>query len=312
MKNIIKVTIVVLVIILVSILCVIMIKKEENKETADEKYYLKNEAIYEKNEEINIVAIENNLNKINSLCEKYLENNKKYFSIIPDKEYYLNENLLNTNFKELENTVKSNLKENIKYVNISDTLNLEDFYKTDMHWKQENLENTVKRLENELGIIVKSEIKYEEKSLGNFYGTYYKEIKNNELKPDELKYLTNDILENCKVYNEETKTEEKIYNLEKVNESKNKYDLFLSGATAITTINNKNANTNKKLILFRDSFGSSIAPLLVKNYRKIVLIDIRYVNSTILENYIDFNKYKEADVLFLYSSRVINKSGIFR
>ena len=159
MKNIIKVTIVVLVIILVSILCVIMIKKEENKETADEKYYLKNEAIYEKNEEINIVAIENNLNKINSLCEKYLENNKKYFSIIPDKEYYLNENLLNTNFKELENTVKSNLKENIKYVNISDTLNLEDFYKTDMHWKQENLENIVKRLENELGIIVKSEIK---------------------------------------------------------------------------------------------------------------------------------------------------------
>lgn len=312
MKNIIKVTIVVLVIILVSILCVIMIKKEENKETADEKYYLKNEAIYEKNEEINIVAIENNLNKINSLCEKYLENNKKYFSIIPDKEYYLNENLLNTNFKELENTVKSNLKENIKYVNISDTLNLEDFYKTDMHWKQENLENTVKRLENELGIIVKSEIKYEEKSLGNFYGTYYKEIKNNELKPDELKYLTNDILENCKVYNEETKTEEKIYNLEKVNESKNKYDLFLSGATAITTINNKNANTNKKLILFRDSFGSSIAPLLVKDYREIVLIDIRYVNSTILENYIDFNKYKEADVLFLYSSRVINKSGIFR
>lgn len=312
MKNIIKVTIVVLVIILVSILCVIMIKKEENKETVDEKYYLRNEAIYEKNEEINIVAIENNLNKINSLCEKYLENNKKYFSIIPDKEYYLNENLLNTNFKELENTVKSNLKENIKYVNISDTLNLEDFYKTDMHWKLETLENTVKRLENELGIIVKSEIKYEEKSLGDFYGTYYKEIKNNELKPDELKYLTNDILENCKVYNEETKTEEKIYNLEKVNESKNKYDLFLSGATAITTINNENANTNKKLILFRDSFGSSIAPLLVKDYRKIVLIDIRYVNSTILENYIDFNKYKEVDVLFLYSSRVINKSGIFR
>lgn len=312
MKNIIKVTIVVLVIILVSILCVIMIKKEENKETVDEKYYLKNEAIYEKNEEINIVAIENNINKINSLCEKYLGNNKKYFSIIPDKEYYLNENLLNTNFKELENTVMSNLNENVKYINISDTLNLEDFYKTDMHWKQESLENTVKRLENELGIIAKSEIKYEEKSLGDFYGTYYKEIKNNELKPDELKYLTNEMLENCKVYNEETKTEEKIYNLEKVNESKNKYDLFLSGATAITTINNENANTDKKLILFRDSFGSSIAPLLVKDYREIVLIDIRYVNSTILENYIDFNKYKEADVLFLYSSRVINKSGIFR
>ena len=45
---------------------------------------------------------------------------------------------------------------------------------------------------------------------------------------------------------------------------------------------------------------------------EIVLIDIRYVNYTILDNYIDFNEYKDSDVLFLYSSRVINKSRIFR
>ena len=52
--------------------------------------------------------------------------------------------------------------------------------------------------------------------------------------------------------------------------------------------------------------------MLVENYEEIILIDIRYVNYTILENYINFEKYKNADVLFLYNNRVINKSGIFK
>ena len=176
---------------------------------------------------------------------------------------------------------------------------------------------TVEKIEKELGINSKK-VDYEEQTLGEFYGTYYnnaskiENIKLADVKPDEMIYLTNKEIENCKVFNTETQKSEKIYNKDRVNETKNKYDLFLSGATALTTITNENAKADKKLILFRDSFGSSIAPLLVKDYKEIVLIDIRYVNSTILENYVDFDKYKEADVLFLYSSRVINKSGIFR
>ena len=47
-------------------------------------------------------------------------------------------------------------------------------------------------------------------------------------------------------------------------------------------------------------------------YEEIVLIDLRYVNYTILSNYVNFSDYENQDVLFLYSSRVINKSGIFR
>ncbi len=317
MKNIIKVITIVLFIILVSIFCVIMINKEKPKEVVEEKYYVKDNWIYEKNDETNIMAIENNLNKINKLCDTYLKDNKKYFSIIPDKEYYLNLELLGTKFKEIENIVKSNLKEDVKYFDISDTLTLSDFYKTDMHWKQENLENTVKKIERELGIKWQK-VDYEEQSLEEFYGSYYKDaskienIKLADVKPDEMIYLTNKEIENCNVYNTETQKNEEIYNKDRVNETNNKYDLFLSGATAMTTIINDNAKTDKKLILFRDSFGSSIAPLFTSAYKEIVLVDIRYINSTMLENYLDFDKYEDANVLFLYSSRVLNRSGIFR
>lgn len=61
----------------------------------------------------------------------------------------------------------------------------------------------------------------------------------------------------------------------------------------------------KELLLFRDSFGSSIAPLLLENYSKITLIDLRYISQEVLENYIEFN---EQDVLFLYSTLVLNQN----
>ncbi len=320
MKKIIRVIVIVLFIITVSVFLVIMINKDTNEKVEDkkdEKIYVENGAIYEKTGEVNIGAIENNIGKINRLCEEHLGNMNIYFSIIPDKEYYLKD-VLETEFDNLENAVKSKITGNVKYFSIEDTLSLDNFYKTDMHWKQEDLGKTVEKIEEELEI-KNEEVSYEEQTLEEFYGTYYKEaskIENlnleNSVKPDEMIYLSNEELENCKVYNTETQKDEKIYNLDRVDETKNKYDLFLSGATALTTIINEDAKTDKKLILFRDSFGSSIAPLLVKDYKEIVLVDIRYINSTILENYIDFEKYEDADVLFLYSSRVINQSGIFR
>ena len=59
---------------------------------------------------------------------------------------------------------------------------------------------------------------------------------------------------------------------------------------------------------YRDSFGSSIAPLLIENYRKITLIDFRYINEKLIEQYI---KFENQDILFLYSVPVLN-SGILK
>ena len=62
---------------------------------------------------------------------------------------------------------------------------------------------------------------------------------------------------------------------------------------------------DKELLLFRDSFGSSLAPLLVENYKKITLIDIRYMSSKLLGEFIEFG---DQDVLFLYSTVVLNQN----
>ena len=109
-------------------------------------------------------------------------------------------------------------------------------------------------------------------------------------------------MNNCIVYDVEKNKYLKIYEESK---TQDKYDIFLSGAKPIITVINPNAKENKELILFRDSFGSSLAPLLIENYSKITLVDIRYISSSILDKYIDFEKQ---DVLFLYSTLVLNQN----
>ena len=82
-------------------------------------------------------------------------------------------------------------------------------------------------------------------------------------------------------------------------------DVFLSGAKSLLTIENPNATTDRELVVFRDSFGSSMVPLLVRDYAKVTLVDIRYLSSQLLGRFMEFNGQ---DVLFLYSTLVLNNS----
>ena len=211
------------------------------------------------------------------------------------------------NYNKMENILTSNLQ-NMKYINLFDTLNLNDYYLTDSHWKQENLEKVVRKIATKMGFIDKLKSNYSKNTLGDFYGAYYNDLPNSN-RPDELVYLTNDVIEQSKTYNVENGETRKVYDLIKISESDNKYDLFLSGATPLITIENPKANTNKELIIFRDSFSSSLAPLFIEAYSKITLVDIRYLSSEYLEKYIEF---KDQDVLFAYSTLLWNQGNILR
>ena len=72
----------------------------------------------------------------------------------------------------------------------------------------------------------------------------------------------------------------------------------------LITIENPNAKTDKELYIFRDSYGSSLAPLLVDGYKKITVIDLRYIASPLLPNYIDFKE--GSDALIINCIDVIN------
>ena len=140
--------------------------------------------------------------------------------------------------------------------------------------------------------------------LGDFYGAYYGQLGMN-VPPDKIRILINEEISNSTCYNYEKNTTESVYNVDKWQEYSDKYDIYLSGAVPLITIENNLLQNGKELLLFRDSFGSSIAPLLLHNYQKITLIDLRYISSSILSKYI---KFENQDVLFLYNSLILNKN----
>lgn len=63
--------------------------------------------------------------------------------------------------------------------------------------------------------------------------------------------------------------------------------------------------SDKELILFRDSFGSSLIPYLTEGYTKMTIVDIRYISPHMLGQFIDFDGQ---DIIFLYSTSVLNNS----
>ncbi|MGB4658741.1 MAG: DHHW family protein [Mobilitalea sp.] len=231
-----------------------------------------------------------------------------YYSIIPDKNYFIAKanGYPSMDYDRLVTLLKKNL-DSMKYIDIFDCLSIEDYYSTDTHWRQEKLTDAVERIAKEMGFFERLTGKYKVNKVSPFYGVYYGQAAL-PMEADTIYYLTNDITDSCKVYNYETDKYSDIYDLEKSG-SNDPYEMFLSGAVPLLTIENPNAESNKELVIFRDSFGSSISPLFAEAYSKITLIDIRYIASDYLENFITFDKQ---DVLFLYSTLVINNSTMLK
>ena len=272
----------------------IFVQKDNNK------LFEKNDAIYKIDYPLSEKNVKKSAQKINEVYERYLKGMNVYYSIIPEKNYYLeNDDHLKLNYDELQQITQREVSE-LKYIDIREGLDLDDYYRTDLHWKQEKLQDVVGIIQKRIGLEEK-EIIYEMQNKGEFYGAYYGQLATN-IVPDTLYVLTNETIENCTVYNFETQKNGSVYT---ENNSADKYDIFLSGATPLISIENPNSQTDKELLLFRDSFGSSIAPLLVENYRKITLIDLRYISSQLLGEFIEF---KDQDVLFLYSTVVLNQN----
>ena len=193
--------------------------------------------------------------------------------------------------------MNSNL--DIKYIDIFNELSLEDYYKTDTHWKEEKLSKVVNKLSKEMNFNINNN--YNFKRISDFNGTYSSRIVKEDIK-DEIYILDN--VNDMNVYNYETNGYEKVYDLTKLN-SFDKYNVYLSGSVSLLKIESVNTSSNKELIVFRDSYGSSLIPLMMNGYKSITVVDIRYISSSMLSNYIDFNN---KDILFLYSTLLINDS----
>ena len=247
-------------------------------------------------------SIHRALSRFQYVYDNYLQDCNVFMTVVPDKGYYLAEE---NGYPAMDyEAMFADLQSGMpwaQFIDLTDTLTLDSYYRTDTHWRQEAILPAADKIAYALGVTI-GDFKAQHQNT-EFYGVYCGQSALN-LDPDGICLMGADWMENCRVYDAESGSWGEIYDLPKL-EGQDPYEVYLSGSRSLLTIENPNAESDRELIIFRDSFGSSVAPLLVKDYAKVTLVDIRYMSPTILGNFVEFGGQ---DVLFLYSTLVLNNS----
>ena len=260
---------------------------------------------------LNDASLSHAKDRIGHIFAKYLQHSDclVMLSIVPDKGYYLAQpnGYPALDYGALVDSIRSAATFD-SYIDLFDSLKISDYYKTDTHWRQESILKAADALCEALGIPLSSENQFNEVAISKpFYGVY----KGQAALPtdaEQIVTLRNDMLDSCRVFNFETNKYTSIYDESKLS-SRDLYDIYLSGAAALLRIENPAQQNGRHLVVFRDSFGSSMAPLLVHGYETVTLVDTRYMSPDILGQFVEFTNQ---DVLFLYSATVMNNSSALK
>ena len=256
--------------------------------------------------------------RFNTVYDRFLKNSdvSVYLAIVPDKSYYLAEEngYLSMDYEAFFAMVEKEMPW-AKPIDLTDTLDITDYYYTDTHWRQEKLLDAARKLCDAMGAEAPKAEDFTQVALERpFYGVYYGQAAL-PMEPETVYLMQSPLLDSCttslgvmdpktgalsyeKLYNS-------VYDLEKA-EGKDMYEVYLSGSESLLRIDNPNATTDRELVIFRDSFGSSISPLLVQGYKTVTIVDIRYISSSLVGRFVEF---KDQDVLFMYSTSVLNSTG---
>ncbi len=264
--------------------------------------------------------INNAIEKFNKIYDKYIKasGGKVYYSVIPMKDHFFSEkyNTLSLNEKKLLSMLEDGL-DGFEYIDIISLLALEDYYKTDTHWSQDKVLDIRDKLLTTIGGADEIKGEYITEKFEGFEGAYFAYAPVS-VSPDTIYYLTSDVINDLKVFDVQfdntgklvVKEFDGVYNTAAF-DSKEPYDLFLYGVRPYVRIENPNAATDKEIIVFRDSFSSSLAPLLAEGYSKVHLIDLRNIPIDMIEMLSDELSFENKDVLFLYSTELLNSNVIF-
>lgn len=270
---------------------------------------------------LNEVSLRNAAEKFGYIYQNYLAeaDTRNFMVIVPDKSWYF---AAEYGYPAVDSLgIAQYMAEKLpefQAIDIFDELSLADYYRTDTHWRQERILPVAEKILAAMrdgvndDIDVNNDINDDKDKNAEdyvvheyypFYGVYCGQSALNP-EADTIYYLTNEVLDGCTVYDYETKREIPLYDVPDINTA-DAYDIFLGGTKALLRIDNPARADGGELIVFRDSYGASLVPLLVEEYSSVILVDTRYVSPTMLGKYIDF---AGQDVLLLYSTLLLNES----
>lgn len=207
--------------------------------------------------------------------------------------------------KKIINHIYSGLDQQVSAIDVFDLLyaTRDDYiyYRTDHHWTSLGAYYTYNYVIQKLGFTPIAYSKYNiEHASSDFLGTYYSKTLYSPVQADTIDIYTyneSDAVSSCVVNTgSEEKTYDDIYFRENL-KKKDKYTTYLGPNEPLVTIRT-NVDSDKKILIFKDSYANSFVPFLTQHYSQITVADMRYI-----QNYRDYvNPDDYSQILFLYNA----------
>lgn len=281
-------------------------------------YYLAENSIYKRPAPVKENNILLCMDYFDRIMQTYFPETQGYYIAVPEKSYYaaLSDKSTSLTARDIlfkqEHALSLLRDSSLVEIDLYSQLSVSDFYRTDSHWRQECLPDAAGYIlaglsKKQEGNVRGNDSSYQEVLLSDkFYGGL-SAASGLKPVPDKLVTLTNEKIEAATVYDYESKKSFSVYQPEKLS-SPDPYDIYLGGAKALLELRVPQPQNGRELVLFRDSFGSSMAPLLLEEYDVIYVVDLRYITATGAMRYI--TPASDCDVLFLYSTATLSGGGI--
>lgn len=146
----------------------------------------------------------------------------------------------------------------------------------------------------------------------DFHGTIFSKLHDSTVPGDAITLYENPANRLTVSYPDTGEVTDTLYNRDYLAQ-KDKYSMFLNNLHPLVEITNETADSDRQLVLIKDSYANSMVPFLVNHYQKIYVFDTRYYRfgpSSFI------NEYPEVtDVLLLYNMNTIDTDlgvgGIF-
>ena len=208
-----------------------------------------------------------------------------------------------------ENLVSDKLEKlkNVNYVNPKDELikHKEEYiyYRTDHHWTTYGAFLTYQLWAEKNSIDARNIEDFQRVTVSNeFYGTHQSKINLENIKFDTIERFDNknplDITMEIQFRgNGGIEAFDSMY-LDKFLKTKDKYSYFIGGNNSLVTIENKNKETERKILVIKDSYAHCFIPFLANDFQKIIVLDLRYYKKSSLDI---IKEEGITDILILYN-----------
>lgn len=230
--------------------------------------------------------------------------------IVPTAYESLKEYLPEYGYSDSEAAGLDLIDKDLEHINISLTEKIDEmkkdeqiYYKTDHHWTSNLGYEAAAIYLKTLDIDIPDHNELKKNVLtDDFYGTLYSKNPRSDISPDtiytynfeplnETRYMV-EYIENGKV----VESSDSMFN-DKYLDTKDKYGYFLNGNPSLAVIHT-DRDTNRSLVMFKDSYSHEMLPYLIPYFDEIHLIDLRYYREDMVE-YIKDHEFTH--VLFLYN-----------